>query len=141
MGAILIVDDEADLAAAWREMLVMDGHHVMTALSGAEAVSLMTENQFDLVITDGFMGAPDGADYVASMTHTLQGHRNVIVASGKLTAFAEELKQIRTLEKKGVRKFMPKPVDALDLIDIVRESLADDSFAAQAGTGAKPFSK
>ena len=49
---ILLVDDEEQLRAVVRMILELDGHQVTEASNGAEALSLLTMGEFDLVITD-----------------------------------------------------------------------------------------
>ena len=49
---ILLVDDEEPLRRLVRMMLELDGHQVTEAGNGAEALSLFTMGEFDLVITD-----------------------------------------------------------------------------------------
>ena len=56
--AILIVDDEPAL----REILaqILEGYHVTTVKNGFEAVQLLEETQFEMVITDLMMPHVDG---------------------------------------------------------------------------------
>jgi CheY-like chemotaxis protein len=49
---ILLVDDEPSVRQALRMMLKFDGHSVIEANDGAEALDLFTKGQFDLVATD-----------------------------------------------------------------------------------------
>jgi two-component system, cell cycle response regulator CpdR len=57
---ILLVDDEEPLRAAVRMILELDGHQVTEASDGAEALSLFTIGEFDLVITDFEMPVMEG---------------------------------------------------------------------------------
>ena len=59
---ILLVDDEEPLRGLVRMMLELDGHQVTEASNGAEALSLFTIGEFDLVITDFEMPAMKGND-------------------------------------------------------------------------------
>jgi CheY-like chemotaxis protein len=52
---ILLVDDEPSVRGAVSMMLGIDGHKVTEAGNAAEALSLFTQDQFDLVITDLMM--------------------------------------------------------------------------------------
>lgn len=49
---ILLVEDQEALRACLRMVLELDGHHVTESCNGAEALSLFTPGEFDLVITD-----------------------------------------------------------------------------------------
>jgi len=49
---ILLVEDEEPLRACLRMMLELEGHQVIEASNGAEALNLFTIGEFDLVVTD-----------------------------------------------------------------------------------------
>ena len=49
---ILLVDDEPSIRGCFRMMLEIDGHTVIEANNGAEALDLFARGQFDLVTTD-----------------------------------------------------------------------------------------
>ncbi|HTL59862.1 MAG TPA: response regulator [Candidatus Limnocylindrales bacterium] len=49
---ILLVEDEQPLRACLRMMLELEGHQVTEASNGAEALSLFTIGEFDVVVTD-----------------------------------------------------------------------------------------
>jgi two-component system, cell cycle sensor histidine kinase and response regulator CckA len=61
---ILLVDDEPSVRSATSLMLNLDGHAVTVASSGAEALGLFSEGQFDLVITDFAMSDMNGDELV-----------------------------------------------------------------------------
>ena len=64
MGSrILIVDDDALVAAFMTDTLTRLGHTTLEVTSGLEAVEkLSTDSAFDLVLTDLHMGKMDGYD-------------------------------------------------------------------------------
>jgi DNA-binding response OmpR family regulator len=49
---VLIVESSAELAQLWQRHLVRQGADVSIATSGDEAVSLLTERAFDVIILD-----------------------------------------------------------------------------------------
>jgi two-component system NtrC family sensor kinase len=49
---VLVVDDEENILALLRDVLTSDGHRVDTARSGDEALALLAEHGYDLLITD-----------------------------------------------------------------------------------------
>ncbi len=57
---ILIVEDEEPLRACLRMMLELEGHQVIEAGNGAEALKLFAAGEFDLVITDFQMPLMEG---------------------------------------------------------------------------------
>ena len=68
MGRLLIVDDEPNLRRVLSSDLRMDGHVVEEAEGVAAAVPLLTERDYEVVITDQKMPDGDGLK-VLSITH------------------------------------------------------------------------
>jgi len=58
--AILVVDDEPEVAAVLADLLGVDGHSVETVENGAVALGRLTERRFDLVLSDLRMPVLDG---------------------------------------------------------------------------------
>ncbi len=52
MARILVVDDEKSIRTTLREFIEEDGHEVLTAEDAEEALSLLGEDSFDIVVTD-----------------------------------------------------------------------------------------
>jgi CheY-like chemotaxis protein len=59
---VLIVDDEPEVRAALRDLLVRDGHSVVACMDGESALEAFDSDQFDLVITDLGMAGLSGWD-------------------------------------------------------------------------------
>lgn len=57
---ILVVDDEQDYCNVMKVILTAKGHQTDFAVSGAGALELMSQNSYDLVITDLMMPEMDG---------------------------------------------------------------------------------
>jgi len=49
---ILVVDDESNLAELFAENLIIDGHLAVSAQSAKQAISLVENSEFDVVISD-----------------------------------------------------------------------------------------
>lgn len=62
MSRILIADDEEPLRLLVGRAIAMDGHEIVTAEDGAEALEILTEQEgrFDLLLTDIKMPIMDG---------------------------------------------------------------------------------
>ena len=60
MSRVLVVDDEPKLGRFVQEMLELDGHQVMRAGGGREALARLAEAPFDVVVTDLRMPEVDG---------------------------------------------------------------------------------
>ncbi len=57
---ILIVDDESSIAHGLARLLGRDGHRIDTALNGRQALSMLQEQEYDLILCDLRMPELDG---------------------------------------------------------------------------------
>ena len=70
---ILVIDDEPEIVTTLAEILVGDGHEVVTAASGTEALEILGSEQFDVVLSDIRMPELDGqALFDRLQSNTLQ---------------------------------------------------------------------
>ena len=82
-----MVDDEPAVGDAIKMMLKFDGHEVQTASGSKEALSLLEQGKFDLIITDYSMPGMKGDELAAVIKQRLP-HQPIIMIS----AYAEMLK-------------------------------------------------
>jgi signal transduction histidine kinase len=61
---ILVVDDQIDTLTSVRKLLEREGHHVLTAESGAEALTLLAHEPIQLLLVDYFMPVMDGEELI-----------------------------------------------------------------------------
>jgi two-component system, NtrC family, response regulator GlrR len=64
---ILLVDDNAHGILARRTVLEEFGYHVTSASSGREALQLLDQHQFDLIVTDYRMPGMDGVALIGEL--------------------------------------------------------------------------
>ena len=64
---ILLAEDQQPIRASLRMLLELDDHQVTEAANGAEALSLFTVGQFDIVITDFEMPVMKGNELAGSL--------------------------------------------------------------------------
>lgn len=67
MATILVVDDEFGISELLEALLTDEGHRVLTATNGRQALERMTEARPDLVISDLMMPVMDGAALLHAM--------------------------------------------------------------------------
>src|SRR6266542_2160459 len=60
MARVLVVDDEPKLGRVVAQMMELDGHAVVRAGGGREALALLRQEPFDVVVTDLRMPEVDG---------------------------------------------------------------------------------
>jgi len=104
---ILIVDDEPKNIQIIKDLLEFEGHHVLIAENGREALSLIEKTPMDLVITDYEMPIMDGFELLKLLS---RGYSDlpVIMITGQYRADMD--KAIATL-KEGAYDYLIKPVD------------------------------
>jgi signal transduction histidine kinase/ActR/RegA family two-component response regulator len=118
--AILIVDDERDLAEVLVEELEGDGHQVEIAANGADALRRLERRAFDLVVSDTKMPLMDGLELHREIERRFPAlqHRIIFVTGDVLDA-----EKRRFLESTGA-PFLMKPFDLSDVRNVVRRQLA-----------------
>lgn len=81
-----MVDDNRDGIAARRSVLEELGYKVISACSGADAIKLVKEHEFDLVVTDYKMSPMDGLELIKHLRA-----ENFVQPIILLSGFAENL--------------------------------------------------
>jgi len=119
-ASILVVDDEAALAAAVTDALRDAGYVVERAADGEEALARVRAQQFDLVICDLKMPRLDGQSFYRTLDEANPGlaHRVIFVTGDVAGTDAETF-----LKESGCR-FLAKPFRLGDLLQAVRDGLS-----------------
>ena len=115
---ILVVDDEPQVSEAIGMLLSFDGHEVVTAGSGKEALALFVQDQFDLVITDYHMPGMMGNELALALKERLPGQPVVMI-----TAYADMLKD-SAVPLTAVDHLVNKPFQIADLRAAVQKTAA-----------------
>ena len=116
---ILFVDDEANILDGLRRMLrsIRQDYELCFAESGAEALALMNDNEFDVVVSDMRMPGMDGADLLIE-TKKKHPHSIRIMLSGQ----ADDESILRTVGI--VHQFLAKPCEPEKLKNILMRASA-----------------
>jgi adenylate cyclase len=106
-GTLLVVDDDGVSRAVLTNMLEKQGHTVAAAKSGAEALGLVRERAFDLLILDLLMPGMDGFEVVEKLKAdpALRDIPVVMISS------AEDMSGIVKSVKLGAEDYIFKPFD------------------------------
>jgi signal transduction histidine kinase len=65
--SILVVDDQDDTLVSSKLLLEREGHRVLTAVGGRDALSIIGREQFDLIVVDYFMPQMSGEELVRAI--------------------------------------------------------------------------
>jgi PAS domain S-box-containing protein len=116
---ILIVDDERNNRQLLEIMLSPEGHIILTADSGEEALAIVAEQPPDLILLDIMMPGMDGYQIVAAIkSDATTKHIPVIL----ITALDDRGARMLGLNA-GAEDFLAKPVDRAELCVRVRNLL------------------
>ena len=115
---ILVVDDEPMVCEAIGMLLSFDGHEVVSAGSGKEALALFQQEKFDLVITDYHMPRMNGDVLALALKERLPGQPVIMI-----TAYAEMLRT-SAVPLAGVDQLVNKPFQLQELRDAIQKATA-----------------
>lgn len=116
---ILVVDDDPDILRIVEVYLSLDGYRVMTARSGAEALSLVESRRPDLAVVDLMMPGMDGLE----LTRRLRADPMVTALPIiMLTAKALTSDKVAGLAA-GADDYVVKPFDTSELVARVKATL------------------
>jgi CheY-like chemotaxis protein len=78
---VMLVDDNPDYLQATRVLLARDGHEMLTATNGREALDLLRTRSVDLLLLDYYMPGMTGAEVVSELRR-FDPHVQVILQTG-----------------------------------------------------------
>ena len=113
---ILVVDDEKEIAELIEIHLMSQDYNVTKAKNGVEALKMLDENHFDLVLLDVMMPKMDGKETLKK----IREKNNVPVIM--VTAKTSEKDKVEGLTL-GADDYVTKPIKPLELIARVKAQL------------------
>jgi CheY-like chemotaxis protein len=127
MPRVLIVDDEDSMRMLVARAIAMDGHEILTAADGAEALEILSngQNAFDLLLTDIQMPVMDGIALALTAARDLPDLTILL-----MTGFADQRERASGLNAIA-HDIITKPFSVADIRSAVAHALA----ARKARTG------
>lgn len=116
MACVLICDDERDIVNALKIYLSAEGHKIVEAFDGEQAIRAVRENDIQLVLMDIMMPQTDG---ITAMVE-IRKMSNVPVIL--LTAKSEDTDKVLGLDL-GADDYITKPFNPAEVIARVRSQL------------------
>ncbi len=129
MATVLIVDDEPDILLFVRVNMEMEGHQVLSAADGEEALAIVREHRPDVVVLDVMMPRLDGWQVL----ERLKADDDLLVRTipvVMLTALGSDYDQVRG-GIEGAVEYLPKPVTPDALLRAVHTALEGDPEPVQ----------
>lgn len=116
----LVVDDESGIRFFVEETLHRSGHDVTTAKSGEDALILLRDIPFDLVILDLKLGGKTNGIKVLEAIRWRWPNTSVII----FTAHGSLDSAVKAIDH-GVEKYIQKPLSPQELREVVNEVLGE----------------
>jgi len=116
MAKLLVVDDERPIADILKFTFEKEGHQVICAYDGEEAIELVKQEKPDLILLDVMLPGKDGMEVCRIVRQTID------VPIIMLTAKDSEVDKVLGLEL-GADDYVTKPYSARELIARVRAQL------------------
>jgi len=134
-GRVLVVDDEPAIRALVAKIVERAGLTVDCARDGAEAIDMLEERSYAVVVVDLMMPNIDGYEVVDYLKRRKAGRPAVIVIS------AGESGALRQLDGSMVHSIVRKPFDIDVLGDLISAAARSRNEEASASADVLPFSR
>jgi DNA-binding response OmpR family regulator len=118
---VLIIEDEADAAELFAEMMRVSGFRVLKTTSSTPALSLISTEKPDIVILDIMMPEVSGLDILRQVRQepALASTPVIVVSAKSMPA------DIRIGMEAGASIYLTKPVGFLELKEAVEQALGN----------------
>jgi two-component system response regulator PilR (NtrC family) len=114
---ILIVDDELSMRELLEYMLNREGYRAACAENGRQAVSLVEQNSYDLLLCDMRLGDLSGLDVLRACK---KHHPGTVVIM--ISAYASTETAVEAMNQ-GAYDYVPKPFNKDELLETVAKAL------------------
>lgn len=118
---ILIVDDQSGIRMLLTEVLEAGGYISLQAANGAQALSVLEQNQPDLVLLDMKIPGMNGIDVLKQINERRQPPKVLVMSAyGEMDLMTEALNN-------GACNYISKPFDINDVMALIKETLLSSS--------------
>lgn len=135
MAKILIVDDEKAIRRSMREILEFEKYQIEEAEDGAQALTMVQKNSYDVVLCDIKMPKLDGTEFLNKVIE-LQLPLALIMMSGHGT-----IETAVEAVKKGAYDYLPKPIDLNRMLISIRNALEKTELVTETKTLKRKITK
>ena len=122
---ILVVDDEDQVVAIFRDLLTQQGYDVVSSDNGDDAIAKVTSEKFDLVLTDINLPGVDGLEVVRAAK---AADKDTVVIL--ITGYASTTTAIDAL-RQGAYDYITKPFDLWETNKAIERGLESRSLVVQ----------
>ncbi|MEP0068987.1 response regulator [Pyruvatibacter sp.] len=120
MANILVVDDEPLICSMLQALLTREGHDVIIAGDGRQAIQAVETNEIDLIIVDIVMPEKDGLEAIIEIRRITPDMKIIAISGGSRIGNADFLSMAR---KFGACATFYKPLDNNALLKAIDRCL------------------
>ena len=130
---VLLIDDDAGVRKSFSRVLQRSGFEVTAVETGADAMTELRKQSFQVVVCDIILLEADGTSVYEELRDEFPAMANRVLF---VTGWTGDEKVTRLLEYTG-RPYLTKPVELEELVTSVRQ-VADDAEASPQETSTTP---
>ena len=113
---VLLVDDERDFIESLAERLQLRDFNVATAFNGVDALNLIRENEYDVIVLDVKMPGKDGIETLKEIKNIKQISQVIMLTGHATVETAIEGMKI------GAYDYIMKPTVTEDLVELINKA-------------------
>jgi len=134
MSRILIIDDEQSIRRTLREILEYEKYQVEDVENGMDAIQLVKEQEFDVILCDIKMSGMDGIETLEAIKQLTECPVIMISGHGTIETAVEAI-------KKGAYDYIAKPPDLNRLLITIKNALDKSKLITETKALKKVVSK
>jgi signal transduction histidine kinase/ActR/RegA family two-component response regulator len=115
--AVLVVDDSEDTIAMLEQLIEISGANVTTATNGSDALQLVSQQEFDIILSDISMPEMDGFEFLQRLRQ-IPGREDVPVVA--ITGFGRAA-DIERARAAGFYAHLTKPLNVDALVEVFQQ--------------------
>lgn len=115
---VLLVDDDTKLLRALQRAMVEQDYRVVTAISAAEALAIIPNQNIDLILSDNLMAGTLGTEFLSEIRERFP---QIILMM--LSGYLPETTANRLKDEIGIARILNKPCDAANIVRAIKEEL------------------
>lgn len=115
---ILLIDDDKTFTSTFAEILTGEGYATDVASSSSEALSLLEDEFYGLIIIDIGLPDMDGLELITKINKTDPDMRKIILTGNP------SMDNVKLALKRGAHDYLTKPVTLQELKETIQTQLA-----------------